>query len=77
MEMRIVAQNSASATSLAEQLTAELGAGRIALSDDHRQVGIQIEGEWDRAVLQVLDAAARWLDQDAAGSADAWLGERS
>ncbi|MGZ4381550.1 MAG: hypothetical protein ACXVZ2_07005 [Gaiellaceae bacterium] len=77
MEMRIVVQDGASATSLAERLSAVFGAERIALWGDRRAVDIQVERESDHVVLQVLDAVERWLDQAAVGSAEMWLGEHS
>lgn len=76
MEMRIVVQDKASATSLAARLTSVFGAERIALWRDRREVDIRIERESDGLVLQVLDAVERWLDQATFGTAEMRLGEQ-
>ncbi len=76
MEMRIVVQDNASATSLAARLTSVFGAAGIALWRDRREVDIRIERESDGRVLQVLDAVERWLDQATFGTGEMWLGEQ-
>jgi hypothetical protein len=77
MEMKIVVQDAASATSLAARLTSVFGADRIALWRDRPEVDIRVEQESDGLVLQVLDAVERWLDQSTFGSAEMRLGEHS
>ncbi|MCL4289901.1 MAG: hypothetical protein KJ051_06460 [Thermoleophilia bacterium] len=78
MEMRIVVADAASASALAERLAVALGAERISRWGDRPEVGIRVEqeSESDRAVLRVLDAVDRWLDQTG-GFAEMWLGKRS
>ncbi len=77
MEMRIVVADAASASALAERLAVAFGAERISLWGDRPEVGIRVERESDRAVLRVLDAVDRWLDQTGVGFAEMWLGKRS
>lgn len=77
MEMRIVVPDAASASALAERLTVAFGAERILLWADRPEVEIQVERESDRAVLRVLDAVERWLDQAGVSFAELWLGKRS
>jgi hypothetical protein len=77
MEMRIVVPDAASASGLAERLSAAFGAERIALRRDRREVDVQVRRGSDRAVLHVLDAVLRWLEHAGVGSVEMWLGERS
>ena len=79
MEMRIVVPDVASASVLAERLTVALGAERISLAGERREVDVrvEVEQESDPAILCVLDAVERWLDQVGVGSAEMWLGTRS
>ncbi len=77
MEMRIVVADAASASVLAERLAAVFGAGWISLWGDRPEVGIRVGRESDRAVLRVLDAVDRRLDQAGGGFAEMWLGKRS
>jgi hypothetical protein len=76
MEMRVRVPDAASATVLAEWLSMALGAERILLRDERREVEIRV-GDLDRSVLRVFDAVEHWLDQAGAGFAEMWLGERS
>jgi hypothetical protein len=77
MEMRIAAPDAVSTGVLAERLTAILGNERVSLEDDRRRVDVRVEGDTDGAVVRVLEAVERWLDQARIGSAEMWLGERS
>jgi len=77
MEMRIVVPDRASATVLAERLTGAFGTERILLRREHGEVDVVIDREPDSAILRVLDAVERWLDQATVGSAEMWLGDRS
>jgi hypothetical protein len=77
MEMRVVVPDGASVGALAHRLTAVFGGERVSLWPDSREVDVRVEGESDRAVLRVLDAVERWLDQAGIGSAEMWLGEHS
>jgi hypothetical protein len=77
MEMRILVPEAASTSTLAERLSVVVGAERISLLDDRREVGVRVEGASDRAVLRVIDTVERWLEERAAGSAELWLGEHS
>lgn len=75
--MRIVVPDRASATMLAERLTTAFGTERIRLRRQRREVDVLIDREPDSAILRVLEAVERWLDQATVGSAEMWLGERS
>ena len=77
MEMRIVVPETASASALAERLTLVVGAERISLLGDCQEVDVRVEEASDRAILHVLDAVDRWLEQASVGSAEMWLGDRS
>jgi hypothetical protein len=77
MEMRIVVADAVSASALAERLTVTFGAEQVVLWDDRPEVGVRVGRESDRAVLHVLDAVERWLDQAGVGFAEMWLGRRS
>jgi hypothetical protein len=77
MEMRIVVPDAASATVLADRLTVTFGPERISLRRERRAVDVLIDPEPDRAILRVLDAVERWIDQSRVGSVEMWLGERS
>jgi hypothetical protein len=77
MEMRIVVPDAASATVLADRLTVTFGPERISLQREQREVDVLIDPEPDRAILRVLDAVERWIDQSRVGSVEMWLGERS
>jgi len=77
MEMRIILPEAASASVLAERLTAVFGGERISLWPDWREVDIRVEGESDRAVLRVFDVVEGWLDRAGIGSAEMWLGEHA
>lgn len=77
MEMRIVAPDDASATVLADRLAVAFGSERISLRGDRREVDVLIDREPDRAILRVLDAVERWIEQARVGSVEMWLGERS
>jgi hypothetical protein len=77
MEMRIVVPDAANAAVLAEQLTVAFGSERISLRGERREVDVLIDPEPDPAILRVLDAVERWIDQARVGSVEMWLGERS
>jgi hypothetical protein len=77
MEMRIVAPDAASATQLADQLSVAFGSERVSLRGERREVDVLIDREPDSAILRILDAVERWLDQAHAGYVEMWLGERS
>jgi hypothetical protein len=75
--MRIVVPDAASATVLADRLTVTFGPERISLRRERREVDVLIDPEPDPAILRVLDAVERWIDQARVGSVEMWLGERS
>jgi hypothetical protein len=77
MEMRIVVPDAASATVLADRLTVTFGPERISLRRERREVDVLIDPEPEPAILRVLDAVERWIDQARIGSVEMWLGERS
>jgi hypothetical protein len=77
VEMRIVVPDAASATVLADRLTATFGSERISLRRERREVDVLIDPEPEPAVLRVLDAVEGWIDQARVGSVEMWLGERS
>ena len=77
MEMRIVVQEDASTTVLADRLTAAFGPEPISLSADRQQVDVRVASASDHAVLRILETVDHWLDETAGGSAEMWLGERS
>jgi hypothetical protein len=77
MEMRIVVADAASANALAQRLTVTLGTERISVAGDRREVDVLVDQESDPAILSVLDAVERWLDQSSVGSAEMYLGENS
>jgi hypothetical protein len=75
--MRIVVPDAASATVLADRLTVTFGPERISLRRERREVDVVIDPEPDPAILRVLDAVERWIDQARVGSVEMRLGERS
>jgi len=75
MEMRIVVPDHANATVLADRLAVAFGSERISLRGDLREVDVLIDR--DPAIVRVLEAVERWLDQARVGSVEMWLGERS
>ena len=77
MEMRIVVPDDASATVVADWLTVAFGSERISLRGDRREADVLIDREPDWAILRVLDAVERSIDQARVGSVEMWLGERS
>jgi hypothetical protein len=77
MEMRIVVPDAASATVLADRLTVTFGPERISLRRERRAIDVRIDPEPDRAILRVLDAVERWIDQSRVGSVEMRLGARS
>jgi hypothetical protein len=77
MKMRIVVPDATSENGLADRPSIAFGAERISLRGDHREVDVRVERGSDRAVLRVLDAVDRCLDQPGVGSAEMRLGERS
>jgi hypothetical protein len=77
MQMRIVVADAGSAASLADRLAAALGAERILLWGDRREVDVRVEQDSDRVILRVVDAVVRWLDHVGVGFAEMWLGKRS
>jgi hypothetical protein len=77
MEMRIVVPDEASASALAQRLSVTFGSERISLATERREVDVLVEQESDPAILRVLEAVERWLDQAAVGSAEMRLGEHS
>jgi hypothetical protein len=77
MEMRIVVQEAASTSALADRLTAAFSPERISLLADRQQVDVRVESGSDHAVLRILETVDRWLDEMAGGSAEMWLGGRS
>jgi hypothetical protein len=77
MEMRIVVPDAASASVLADRLSVACGSDRITLRDERREIDVLIDREPDSAILRVLDAVERWLDQSRVGPVEMWLGDRS
>ena len=77
MVMRIVVPDAANPGALAERLSVVFGTERVALGGDRGEVAIRVARESDPAVLRVLDAVERWLDQAAVASAEMWLGKHS
>lgn len=75
MEMRIVVPAGGSVSSLAKRLASTYGIERISHGGDRSEVGVQVAGEGDRAVIAVLESVERWLDQVGLPSAEMWLGE--
>ena len=62
MEMRIVVPD-ADATLLADQLSVDFGSECVSLRRERREVDILIDREPEPAILRILDAVERWLDQ--------------
>ena len=77
MEMRIVVPDADSATKLADQLSVDFGFECVSLRRDRREVDILIDREPEPAIVRILEAVERWLDQAHTGSAEMWFGERS
>jgi hypothetical protein len=77
MEMRIVVPDPASASVLAERLSVAFGSDRISLRGERREVDVLIDREPDSAILRILDAVERWLDQSRVGPVEMRLGDRS
>ena len=77
MEMRIVVADAVSANALAQRLTVTFGTERISLVGERREVDVLVERESDPAIIRILEAVERWLDQSSVGSAEMWLGENS
>ncbi len=77
MNMRIVVPDTASATALAERLTASFGSDHISLRWNRRQIDVLMDRDPEPAIVRVVDAVARWFEQARVGSVEMWLGERS
>jgi hypothetical protein len=77
MEMRIVVPDAASADALAQRLSMDFGPERVSLAGERGEVGVEVAGDSDRAVVRILDAIQRWFDHVGAGSAELWLGGNS
>jgi hypothetical protein len=77
MQMRIVVPDAASASVLAERLSVAFGSDRISLRGERREVDVVIDQEPDSAILRVLDAVERLLDQSRVGPVEMWRGDRS
>ena len=77
MEMRIVVPDADSAAILADQLSVDFGFERVSLRRETREVDILIDREPEPAIVRILEAVERWLDQAHTGSVEMWLGERS
>jgi hypothetical protein len=77
MEMRIVVPDAESASLLADRLSVDFGSECVSLRREQREVDVLIDREPEPAILRILDAVERWLDQAHTGSAEMWLGERS
>ena len=77
MEMRIVLQEAASTTVLADRLNAAFSPEPISLSANRQQVDVRVASASDHAVLRILETVDHWLDETAGGSAEMWLGGRS
>jgi hypothetical protein len=77
MEMRIVVPDAASASVLAHRLGVAVGSDRITLRGERPEIDVLIDREPDSAILRVLDAVERWLDQSRVGPVEMWLGDRS
>ncbi len=67
MELRIVVPDATSATALADRLTVAFGSEHVSLRGERREVDVLIDREPDPAILRVLDAVERWLDQARVG----------
>jgi hypothetical protein len=77
MEMRFVVPEASGAAALAARLATAFGVERVSLQGDRGEVGVQVERESDPAVIKVVDAVERWLDQSSLGTAQMWLGGQS
>jgi len=77
MEMRIVVPDADAATMLADQLSVDFGFERVSLRREQREVDILLDREPEPAIVRILEAVERWLDQAHTGSVEMWLGERS
>jgi hypothetical protein len=77
MELRIVVPDATSATVLADRLSVALGSQHVSFRDGRREVDVRIDRESDSAIVRVLEAVERWLDQAWSGPVEMWLGERS
>lgn len=77
MELRIVVPDATSATVLADRLIGAFGSEHVSLRDGWREVDVRIDREPDSAIVRVLEAVERWLDQARVGSVEMRLGERS
>jgi len=77
MEMRIVVEDAPSAFALAARMSAVFGAERVSLGSDRQEVEVELERGSDRAIVHVVDAVERWLDEVRVGWAELWLGHRS
>jgi hypothetical protein len=75
--MRIVVPDAASASSLAERLSLVVGAERISCLEERQEVDVRVDHGSDRAILHVLDAVERWLENASVGSAEMSLGDHS
>jgi hypothetical protein len=77
MEMQIVVPDAGSANALAQRLSATFGSQRVSLAAERREVDVLVDRDSDPAILRVLEAVERWLDQAAVGSAEMRLGGHS
>lgn len=77
MEMRIIVRDADSATMLADQLSVDFGFEHVSLRRERPGVDILIDREPEPAIVRILEAVERWLDQAHTGSVEMWLGDRS
>jgi hypothetical protein len=68
--MRIVVPDAASADALAQRLSRDFGPERVSLAREPGEVGVEVAGDSDRAVVKILDAVHSWFDHVGAGSAE-------
>jgi hypothetical protein len=75
--MRIVVPDAASVSSLAELLSLVVGTERISCLEERQEVDVRVDHGSDRAILHVLDAVERWLENASVGAAEMSLGDHS
>jgi hypothetical protein len=76
MVVRVATQNFESAKLLVVDLVGLVGGESVSLQPDG-QVHLQLRGDVNGALVQILRAVERWLEQTGTASAEIWVDERS
>lgn len=76
MVVRVATQNMESAKLLVVDLVGLVGGESVSLQPNG-QVHLQLRGDVNGALVQILQAVERWLERTGTASAEVWVDERS